>query len=187
MSELQTDIVTIIQNSETFYVIDEQSKHIFEEKMRLPFYSFGIEQKDCITSMLKTAKVKVKLIQAEGLIRTSIKPHLEEWIGHQPFKNPIKKKYEVSKDLKFIKFSHLGPTAKTIAQKVMAVEKCQESIHVFLLKVWEELETHFYQIKILDSTVETNKHRLGTVINIFYQIVYTKDTVDCEGSIEEDE
>src|SRR3989304_5816470 len=116
--------VTIIQNGSLFYVVDEVSKLVFEKKLGLPFDMFDITQKDCVSALL------------------------DEWKDHQPFKKPIKKKYSISDEFTHIEFAHLGPTTKTAVQKADCIQKCQDSIHPFMIRVWEQLEPHFYMVKM---------------------------------------
>ena len=174
--------VTIIQNGSLFYVVDEVSKLVFEKKLGLPFDMFDITQKDCVSALLKRAKYKVNLLHSSKVINESITPFLDEWKDHQPFKKPIKKKYSISDEFTHIEFAHLGPTTKTAVQKADCIQKCQDSIHPFMIRVWEQLEPHFYMVKMFDSTVEIEKHRDGTIIKISYPLVHKmKKEQDEEG------
>lgn len=172
-------VVTLIQNDNIFYVIDEMSKKVFEKDLGLPFYCFTTDEKDCVSGLMRRTKIKVKVVQSKTAIKDVVKPLLDSWIEHQPFKRPIKKKYEVSKDFTQVTFVHLGPTAKTMAQKIVAIDKCKDSIDPFLHRVWDQLEPHFYKVQMLDPQVETEKHRSGgTVIRISYPIVFVKGETD---------
>jgi hypothetical protein len=174
----ENSVVHIVQNEDLFYVVDEQSKHIFEDTLGLPFYSFTVNQKDIVSSMLKRAKIRVKVSQARKLIKEQISQYLSEWVEHQPFKNKIKKKYEIDDEFTKITFVHLGPSAKNIAQKSAAIDKCQDSIYPYLIRVWEQLENHFYRVKMLNSQVETEPHKSGTIIRISFplELNYQQDS-----------
>ena len=181
--------VSLVKNNNIFYVTDEHSKKIFEEDLGLPFYSFTINEYEYITRLLKSAKVKIKILPASKIIVESTKPILNEWVEDQPFKRPIKKKFELSQDFSKITFTHLGPAAKTIALKSAAIEKCQDSIQKFLIRFWQQLEPHFYRVMVFDSSVETETHRPsgGTIIRISYPLVFNNVVSSSEDADEEDD